>query len=313
VITDLGIASIGVSIPPDRLDNFARMVELNTDAGFLDEKIGTRAVSRMESGTPVSAYAAEACRKALQTANIAADQIECVVLCTQNPEGHGIPHTSAIVHARLGLPETCACFDISLGCSGYVYGLSVILSFMRANSMKCGLLVTADPYSRIIDPMDRNTVLLFGDAATATLICPPEQGASLFTSNFEFATRGSGGAAIANSSGILEMNGRAVFEFVITDVPAQVRQLLAHAGKSTDDVDFFLFHQGSRFIVEQLARSMKLPPEKVPLALNGTGNTVSSSIPISLEGYLSRSKGSVFLLSGFGVGLSWASCLLHRI
>lgn len=180
---------------------------------------------------------------------------------------------------------------------------------MESNGMQKGLLVTCDPYSKILDTGDRNTVMLFGDGATATILGPE---GDLTPTLFQFGTFGSGGAALNNDSGTLTMNGRAVLGFSITKVPKQIHDLLTLAGLEKDEVDYYLFHQGSRFIVDQLSKRLGLPAEKVPMHLLNQGNTVSSTIPLLLERFLKSGEGSIFLLSGFGVGLSWASCLLKR-
>lgn len=302
-----GIRSIGVEVPGGRLDNAGRCEELQTDVEFLDGKIGTREVARMLPGQDTCDLAEPACRKVIAECGLGESDLDALVVCTQNPHRGGIPHTSAELHARLGLSERCACFDISLGCSGYVYGLSILEGFLSRNGMRRGLLVTADPYSKIIDPLDRNTVLLFGDAATATLLEPDESGTLFACEGYEFGTRGTGGAAICNGSGVLEMNGRAVFEFALAVVPGQVRAAARKAGWDLAEVDRLLLHQGSRFMVEQLARLLRLPGEKVPVGLAGIGNAVSSSIPLLLAGELGNPDVRRVILSGFGVGLSWAS------
>ena len=119
--------------------------------------------------------------------NVLFSLIDCLVVVTQNPDGDGLPHTSAIVHAKLNLKTSCAVFDISLGCSGYVYSLSIIKSFMESNSLKNGLLFTCDPYSKIIDINDKNTSMLFGDAATVTMMNTKPK---LLLDKFIFATSG---------------------------------------------------------------------------------------------------------------------------
>lgn len=303
----VAIEAIASYIPPGRLSNIDRAEEFGIDQRFIDEKLGVETVSRLADGEDTADLAERAIRNLGDALDPAA--VECLVVCTQTPHGHGIPHTSAVLHGRLGLPDRCACFDIGLGCSGYVYSLSVVRAFMAANGMTRGLLVTCDPYSRILDPADRNTVMLFGDGASATLLGPD---GTLVPTTFEFATCGRDGSALHNDSGKLFMNGRSVFNFSATRVPEQVRLLLERGNLTSDDIDFFLFHQGSRFIVDQLTRRLKIPAEKVPLKLRDHGNTVSSTIPLMLEDFVNSGEGERFLLSGFGVGLSWASCLLQR-
>jgi 3-oxoacyl-[acyl-carrier-protein] synthase-3 len=307
-----GLRSIGVELPEDRLDNGARCAELETDLDFLDAKIGTRQVRRMPAGKDTADLAEPACRRALEQAGLGADAVEALVVCTQNPHGRGIPHTSAILQERLGLSATCACFDVSLGCSGYVYGLSILEGFLQRNELKRGMLVTADPYSKIIDPADRNTVLLFGDAATATVLVADAEGCWLGAEKYLFATKGSYGGVICNSAGKLAMNGRAVFEFALREVPKQIRSLAKTVGWELCEVDRILLHQGSKFMVEQLGRLLRAGPDQVPLGLAEVGNTVSSSIPLLLAAELDNLMTKRVILSGFGVGLSWASAALSR-
>jgi 3-oxoacyl-[acyl-carrier-protein] synthase-3 len=305
-----GIVGIGSYIPSGRESNYTKKAQFEIDDDFIRDKLGVEQVSRKAADEETS----DLCVKAfadLETRmgrRIAA--VDCLVVCTQNPDGSGLPHTSAIVHGKLGLPQECACFDIALGCSGYVYGLSIIKAFMRDNGMATGLLFTADPYSKIIDPQDKNTVLLFGDAATASLI--EDSSDAWVPGPFRFGTCGKDGGALENRNGTLHMNGRAVFTFSATAVPPQVSALLKDTGLGPADIDLFLFHQGSKFIVDQLAKRLALPAEKVPMNLSGQGNTISSSVPLLLQQHLADAGLQRILLSGFGVGLSWASCLLTR-
>jgi 3-oxoacyl-[acyl-carrier-protein] synthase-3 len=283
------------------------------DDNFISEKIGVETVSRKAAGEETSDLCVKAMEALEARTSLSRSDVDCLVVCTQNPDGGGIPHTSAVVHGKLDIPDHCACFDISLGCSGYVYSLSVVKAFMEANGFKTGLLFTADPYSKIIDPKDKNTALLFGDAATVTLLKEAEEDEGLWIPRaFSFATRGKEGNALHNQGGSLDMNGRAVFNFSITQVPLQVKSLLDAAGLKNDDIDLFLFHQGSKYMVDQLCKRMGLPAEKVPVNLAEQGNTVSSSIPLLFEGYLNAKNVCKVVASGFGVGLSWASCLLDR-
>jgi 3-oxoacyl-[acyl-carrier-protein] synthase-3 len=305
----IGIRSIANYVPPDRLSNYDRRDEFGLTDDFIVEKLGVEKVSRKAPDEDTSLLCAKAFAALQGKVAVAPTDIDCLIVCTQNPDGHGIPHTSAVVHGAIGAGDRCAAFDVSLGCSGYVYSLSLAKSFMEANGMKRGLLFTADPYSKILDPADKNTVLLFGDAATVTLL---EADALWAPTRFLFGTRGREGGALNNDRGKLEMNGRAVFNFSATVVPGQVKELLQAAGISPDAVDLFLFHQGSRYIVDTLVKRLGLPPAKVPSNLAGQGNTVSSSIPLLFEAYLDDPTIGRVLMSGFGVGLSWASCLVER-
>jgi 3-oxoacyl-[acyl-carrier-protein] synthase III len=307
----IGIRAIASHVPSDALSNYERRDEFGLTDDFIVGKLGVERVSRKRSGDDTS----DLCLKALAAlqSKVVADPagIDCLIVCTQNPDRHGIPHTSAIIHGAIGAGDGCAAFDISLGCSGYVYSLAVAKSFMEANGLHRGLLFTADPYSKILDPSDKNTVLLFGDAATVTLLDSGSD-AAWTPKRFLFSTRGHEGKALNNDTGKLEMNGRAVFNFSATAVPVQIKELLDAEGIDPGVIDLFLFHQGSRYILDTLVKRLGLPPEKVPSNLAAQGNTVSSSIPLLFEPYVDNPGIKRVLMSGFGVGLSWASCLLER-
>lgn len=307
----IGIRAIASYVPSDRISNFDRRDEFDLTEDFIVTKLGVEAVSRKAPEEETSTLCLKAFAALKEKVEFAPADVDCLIVCTQNPDGHGIPHTAAVVHGAIGAGDACAAFDISLGCSGYVYSLSIAKSFMEANGLKQGLVFTADPYSKILDPDDRNTVLLFGDGATVTLL-QADADALWVPRRFLFATRGGEGAALHNNSGRLEMNGRAVFNFSATEVPPQVRALLGLCGLAPGDVDRYLFHQGSRYIVDTLARRLGLPADKVPCNLAAQGNTVSSSIPLLFEGVMTDPSVRRVLMAGFGVGLSWASCILER-
>ena len=308
----ISIAAIASYVPALRLSNRDRKAEFGIDDDFIVQKLGVERVSRKAPGEETSDMCVRAFEDLQSSIGRRLESVDCLVVCTQNPDGSGLPHTSAVVHGKLGLPAQCASFDVSLGCSGYVYGLSIMQSFMQQNGFATGLLFTADPYSKIIDSKDKNTALLFGDAATVTLMEATAQPGRWQMGPFRFATRGKDGAALQNRAGTLFMNGRAVFNFSATEVPPQVNTLLEDAHLRVEDVDLFLFHQGSRFIVEQLIKRLNLPAVKVPVNLAEQGNTVSSSLPLLLQRHMQDPRLRRVLLSGFGVGLSWASCLLTR-
>ncbi|MDF1815518.1 MAG: ketoacyl-ACP synthase III [Verrucomicrobiales bacterium] len=303
------ISSIASFLPEKRRVTELEAVKFECEPGFLENKIGTTSLSVKDDTEDTSDLCVKAA-EALASSGEYLNDVGVIVVCTQSPDGHGIPHTSAIVHSKLGLKKSCACFDISLGCSGYVYGLSVVSSFMEANSIRRGLFFTCDPYSKIIDPEDKATALLFGDAATVTLLTMEGPGYSIVES--VFATNGSGGSAINNRSGKLQMDGREVFNFALTAVPTQINELLDKANVGIADVDSFVFHQGSRFMVEKIRQRMRIDDSKAPVFLSGFGNTVSSAVPITLEKVLSESSPKRIVICGFGVGLSYASSMLER-
>lgn len=306
----IGITDISSFVPQTSESTFDIAKRFDTDESFVRNKIGVLRVSRMAKDMDTSDMCVEAFKK-LERKQKEPILPDCIAVCTQNPDGNGIPHTSALVHGKLGLPKQCACFDISLGCSGYVYSLSIMKGFMESNSLEKGVLFTADPYSKGLDPNDKDTAFLFGDAATASLLEPLGERNGWLPNHFIMETKGESGAALTNASGKIRMNGRAIFEFAVREVPKQIGRVLEKANISPQDVDFFFLHQGSKFLLDQLKRYLKLPDEKVPTRLTNQGNTISSSLPLLLEERINSGFQNA-VLSGFGVGLSWASCMLRN-
>jgi 3-oxoacyl-[acyl-carrier-protein] synthase-3 len=306
----LGIKAIGSYIPSTLIDNYGRVEQFGTDETFVRDKTGFVTLARKSPEEDTSDLCVKAFKDLTSLSGLHPDPVDCIVVCTQNPDGKGLPHTSAIVHRKLGLKDDVASFDISLGCSGYVYGLSVIISFMSLNGFGNGLLFTADPYSKILNSADRNTELLFGDAATCTWI----SGNPVFGMlKSRFATSGSGWDAIMidEASEFLSMKGKDVFLFSMKKVPLQIEQCLEDNSLTKPDIDLFILHQGSKYIVDNLMKQLQIPAEKVPFHARGYGNTISSSIPLVLKDML-ESKNNLILLSGFGVGLSWATTVLKK-
>jgi len=304
----IAITHIGTYLPENRVSNLSLLEKFETDETFIRDKIGVvqRAVKAPEQ------KASDLCIKAFENlttkAHVDIEHIDCCVVITQNPDLN-IPHTSAIVHGALKLPETCASFDISLGCSGYVYGLSIVTAFMQANGFKTGLLFTADPYSEIIDPDDKSTALIFGDGATVSLLRAEQPG--LVALGYDFGSKGAGYKNLVNENK-LYMNGRGVFSFAAGVVPKSIEKLLQKLKLDKAEIDKWYLHQGSKYIVDTITMRLGLEPEKVVFNMYDYGNTVSSSIPMLLsEDIANIDMGQKIGLSGFGVGLSWASAIFE--
>ncbi|MBC04243.1 MAG: 3-oxoacyl-ACP synthase [Phycisphaerae bacterium] len=307
----IGIIDIASHVPDGRRNVEAMAESFSMPEDFRVEKLGT-------DHLPVAAEEEDACSLAVPAVDALLkrnpgleDRIGMLVVVTQNPVGHGLPHTAALLHAATGLGRDVAAFDLSLGCSGYVHGLEVVNRFLegRPSDRRHGILVTSDPYSKVVDPTDRDTAMLFGDAATATLIGPDP----IFEMpTADFMTDGTKSDAIAVDDGVLSMKGRKVFNFVMSNVPAQIERTLGEAGLAVADMDRFLFHQGSRYIVETLANRIGADLARTPVRIGETGNTVSSSIPLLLEHELVDESGSRLLIAGFGVGLSSGVGVLTR-
>ncbi len=321
-VSNPGLERVAVYLPEATLENAELVERFGFERDFLDNKIGVLKRHIAAEDEAVSDMAVSAAEKLFADAPEARDAVELVVLCTQNPD-YRLPTTANIVQHRLGLPQTVAAFDINQGCSGYVVGLSVTRAMMMANGFRNALFLTADGYSKVMDPNDRKTVPLFGDGAAATLLSadgPGKLGRFTFGSDGSAAddliVRGGGSrnpAQPACGDGALFMNGRAILKFMIKRVPADVDRCLADNGLTRDDVDVFIFHQASGHMVRSLVKEMGLPPEKVPLCIADVANTVSSTLPIVLDdiGGIEALAGKTVLMCGFGVGLSWGSTVMR--
>lgn len=316
-----GLADITVHLPDRVLENAELVSRLGFEEAFLVDKLGIERRHIAGSDETVSDMAVSAGKKLIEKTGVDPASIGLLVLVTQNPD-YKLPTTANIVQHRLGLAQTTAAFDINQGCSGYVYGLSVVKGLMLANGITTAMLITSEAYTKVIDPSDRTTAPLFGDGATASLITA---GGSGRIGAFTFGSDGSGAEELIVKAGgsrnptmacagpgALMMNGRSIFSFMMRRVPGDVRACLAANAIGAEDIDVFLFHQASRYMVEALAKGMGLPPEKVPIRMTETGNTVSSTLPLLIDalGGVAALAGRRALLSGFGVGLSWASTVL---
>jgi 3-oxoacyl-[acyl-carrier-protein] synthase-3 len=242
-----------------------------------------------------------------------------VLLCTQNPD-YKMPHTASLVQHRLGLPKTALSFDISLACSGYVTSVVTAKALMNELGVRKALVFTSDPYSKIIDPNDKTTVALFGDAASVSII---EEDARLQIGRGTFGNDGGKGqAAIIWGSGTarepgeperFRLDGRGIYELLKTEAPINIRECAKLNQITLDDVDLFLFHQASGWLLKGLLEDLQLPAEKVPINIKHVGNTVSSSIPLLLEKVLYNGQPlpRTALMAGFGAGLAWGSVVLR--
>lgn len=319
--TEPGLAEISTYLPERVIENAEIVARFGFEQAFLDDKLGIARRHVCGPDETVSDMAVAAAKRLMEKTGVDPAAIGLLVLVTQNPD-YKLPTTADIVQHRLGLPQTVQAFDVNQGCSGYVYGLSIAKALMSAHGHKAALLVTAEAYSKVMDPGDRTTVPLFGDGATASLLVPGGRGR---IGAFTFGSDGSGAEELivkaggsrnptlaCAGAGALTMNGRSIFNFMMRRVPADVKACLAANAKRIDDIDLFLFHQASRYMVEALAKGLGLPPEKVPIDITETGNTVSSTIPLLIDrlGGVTALAGKRVLLSGFGVGLSWASTLI---
>lgn len=307
----IGIKEIASYVPEEGVDNIAQAANFGEPAEFIEQKIGAVRLPRKAEEEETSDMAVRAVNALLaKVPTLDLNKVDALMVVTQNGDGQGLPHTSAIVQHKLRLPKTVAALDVSLGCSGYVYGLFLLQGFLQSSGLKNGLLVTADPYSKIVDAQDRVTALLFGDAATATWLGEDPIWA---LEHVAYGTDGSGAEFLQVSHNKLHMNGRQIFNFAAVNVAPHIEQLLKSHQMSPEDVDLFCLHQGSAAIVDAISRRFGNLSGRFVKDLHSTGNTVSSSIPLLLERHaFGMASYQRILLSAFGVGLSWATATIRK-
>lgn len=259
-------------------------------------------------------------------------EIDYVIYCTQSPE-YILPTTACILQDILGLRKNIGAFDFNLGCSGYTYGLSLAKSLINSQQAKNVLLITAETYSKYLNPLDKSNRAIFGDAASSTIISYSEDEN---VNEFLFGTDGSGynnliiknGASKNKYSAYSEiksygtdnmytdndlyMNGPEIFKFTNEVIPPFVSDLIEFNHISINHVDQFIFHQANAFMLNSIRKKLKIDAENFFIDLADGGNTVSSTIPIALKKFAKFNEGQIqnVLLVGFGVGLSWSGGLI---
>ena len=295
------------------------------------DKLGVKqrhVVSETETAVDLATQAAENLFK--ENPNIQREAIDFVLLCTQSPD-YFLPTSACIIQHRLGLPTNIGALDFNLGCSGFVYGLSLAKGLVLGGIAKNVLLLTSETYNKHLHPKDKSNRTIFGDAAAACLVST-EGWAEI--GNFSLGTDGSGAENLmvktggmrykekANdltfdendnpaSSDYLYMNGSEILSFTLEAVPLLVADTLQKNSMQQADIDLFVFHQANKYILNFLRKKIKIEEEKFYYYIEKVGNTVSSTIPIALYEAKKENKltGNI-LLAGFGVGYSWGGVIL---
>lgn len=295
-------------------------------------KVGVNSRHIAAKGQTAGDLAEKAARKLFEEHGVSPKSVDFVLLCTQSPDYH-LPPTACILQDRLGIPTTAGAFDYDLGCSGCVYGMAVAKGLIAAGIAKNVLLLTAETYNKYIHPSDKGNRSIFGDGAAACLIST-EGMAEI--GNFSLGTDGSGadklivrtgasrqperdGRASVDVEGhtryddFLYMDGGGIFNFTLDAVPAMMKEILLKNGLQKDDVDFYVFHQANKFMLNTIRKVCTLPKDKFYIHLEEEGNTVSSTVLIALKQCLDNGdihSGMEVMVAGFGVGLSWAGTML---
>ena len=295
------------------------------------DKLGVKqrhVVGETETAADLATQAAENLFK--ENPNIQREAIDFVLLCTQSPD-YFLPTSACIIQDRLGLPTHTGALDFNLGCSGFVYGLSLAKGLVLGGIAKNVLLLTAETYNKHIHPKDKSNRTIFGDAAAACLVSTTGWAE---IGNFSLGTDGSGAENLMvktggmrykektndlsfdendnpTSSDYLYMNGSEILSFTLEAVPLLVADTLQKNSMQQTDIDLFVFHQANKYILNFLRKKIKIEEEKFYYYIEKVGNTVSSTIPIALYEAKKENKlkGNI-LLAGFGVGYSWGGVIL---
>ncbi|MHB0896052.1 MAG: 3-oxoacyl-ACP synthase III family protein [Spirochaetales bacterium] len=329
----IGIKAIEYALPDSILTN-EDLAKIYADWTAEKMLVKTGIASRhvVAENECASDLAERAAKKLFESGATSPQNIDFILLATQSPD-YFLPTTACILQDKLGIPQTAGALDFNLGCSAFIYGLAIAKSLINTGIAKNVLLITAETYTKYINPLDKSNRTIFGDGAAATLVC--NDGHSI--GDFDLGTDGSGKDFLIVPAGAhklvrsvvtakefeengsirsqnnLFMNGPEVFNFSIRVVPESIRKILDKHKLDLQDIDLFVFHQANKFMLDFLRKKMKIPENKFYIDMQDIGNTVSATIPIALKraeekGFLR--KGNIVLVIGFGVGLSWGSTII---
>jgi len=320
----VAITGCGMAVPERRVtnDDLARTVD--TSDAWITERTGIKERRVAGEGETTASLAIEAGMAAMKDAGVGPDDIGCCIVATCTSE-QPIPPTSSFVQEGLGL--RCGAFDIDAACSGFVYALVAGASMVAAGAMGSVLVIGSETLTRVVDPTDRSTVILFGDGAGAVVLTPSDD-VSLLA--WDLGCDGSlagllgipaGGSrmptsaqTLADGEHWLKMDGREVFRRAVRVIVDSARATLERAGVGADDVALLVPHQANSRIIDSAAAKLGVPPERTFVNIDRYGNTSAASVPIALAEAADAGRlqpGDLVLLSGFGAGMSWASALLR--
>jgi len=313
-----------MAVPERRVTNDDLSKIVDTSDQWITERTGIKERRVAGEGETTASLAIEAGQAALKDAGIDPADIGLCIVATCTSE-QPIPPTSSFVQEGLGL--RCGAFDIDAACSGFVYALVAGASMVASGAVGPVLVIGAETLTRVVDPLDRSTVILFGDGAGAVVLTPSDEVGLL---SWDLGCDGSltgllgipaGGSrmpisaqAIEKGDHWLKMDGREVFRRAVRVIVDSARMALDAAGLTADDVALFVPHQANVRIVDSAASKLGLPPERTFVNIDRYGNTSAASVPIALAEAADAGrlhKGDIVLLSGFGAGMSWASALVR--
>lgn len=332
----VGITAMAGAVPRHVIKNYEYTQYFPADqVKEVVDKVGIYERRFADEKTCSSDLCYAAAEKLIADNGIDREEIDLMIFISQTPD-YRMPATSVILQNRLKLPNSTIAFDITLGCSAFIYGLSAVFSFMQQKGLRKALLLDGETRSKVYSPKDRKTAFLFGDGGIAALIERDEKfGKSYFSMNSDGSREGlikinAGGYRMPSSAETIKekvvdeygnirseeqgyMYGGDVFNFVIREIPRDIKTILEYSQIDKDSVDFFVFHQANNFINSYLMKKLKITEDKVPSTIAKFGNTSSVSIPLTIVSELQDklNERRRLLLSAFGVGMTWASAILN--
>lgn len=295
---------------------------LETSDEWIVSRSGISARHFADEGALSSDLAVTAAQRALQMAQLTADDIDLIILATSTPDYlGGFPSTACVVQRKLGITNHCAALDVQAVCSGFVYGISVADSFIRSGMHKRALVIGAEVFSRILDFNDRTTCVLFGDGAGAVVLTAADQPGILATKLHADGRHAdilcvpghmSGGAV--QGSAFLTMDGQAVFKLAVSVLEQVAKETLTAAGMQSEQIDWLIPHQANIRIMQGTAKKLGLPLEKMVVTVDQHGNTSAASIPLALDVAVRDGRiksGHHVMMEGVGGGFTWGAALLR--
>lgn len=298
-------------------DELAARHGLDTSDAWIVERTGIRQRHFAAPGETASAMGAEAARRALAAAGVAAESVDLIVVATSTPDS-AFPATAARIQGMIGAGPGFA-FDVSAACTGFVYALGVVDSLLRTRAAKRALVIGTEVYSRILDWSDRSTCVLFGDGAGAVLLAAEEgEGPGILSTHLHADGRQAdilqvdGGPGSTGGTGVVRMQGREVFRHAVTKLAAVVDEALAANGLGHADISWLVPHQANIRIIEGMGKKLHLPPERVVVTVDRHANTSAASIPLALAEAWADGRirpGDLVLMEAIGGGLTWGAAL----
>jgi 3-oxoacyl-[acyl-carrier-protein] synthase-3 len=317
--TPISITGLGTHVPERIVTNDELATLVDTNDEWIRERTGIRERRIAAKEEALTDLALPAARRALEMAAVDPATVDLVVVATVTPD-MAFPSASAIMADTLGMPNAAA-YDLSAGCTGFVYAIAQAHAALASGLAQRALVVGGDVLSRILDWTDRSTVVLFGDGAGAVVMERVDEGGFL---GFELGADGGGGENLwlpGSGSRVFEepekfvkMNGREVFKFATRVMVSSAEAILAECGKTVEDVDLYVPHQANVRIIDHAARKLGFPEEKTVVNVDRYGNTSSGSIPLALADAADQGRlepGTLVLLTGMGAGLTWGSALIE--